>query len=266
MFTEKVRAIVKSMPLLHGLLLPGVMLFRRTKDRHCYNELQRFRRYCAYVPTVVAEPLFVIVGANDGITGDPCSDILFAGTAWRGLFIEPVPYCVDRLRATFQDARRFSIEQLAVGAPAGQATFYYVDDKARDSLPDLPPWFNQLGSFNRRHLVNHLNGSLTPFIVDCRVDVRPLADVLDSHGIRDVHLLQVDTEGHDYEVLRTLNFATHQPLAIFIEYTHLPRIQKRAMRRLLRSAGYAVHDCGGNYFALHTQSDRRLRTASGRNS
>jgi hypothetical protein len=81
-------------------------LLRRAWKR----EQSRFRNYCLNLPNVVSEPIFVKIGACDGITGDPCSDILLANTNWRGLLIEPVPYCFDRLRANFQDSRRFCLE------------------------------------------------------------------------------------------------------------------------------------------------------------
>jgi hypothetical protein len=57
------------------------------------RELRRFRHYCFGLPKFVSEPVFVKVGASDGITDDPCSDILLASKKWRGLLIEPVPYC-----------------------------------------------------------------------------------------------------------------------------------------------------------------------------
>ena len=67
--------------------------------------------------------MFVKVGAHDGITGDPCSDILLANTQWKGLLIEPVPYNFERLKANFQDSQRFCLEQVAVGAIAGKAIY-----------------------------------------------------------------------------------------------------------------------------------------------
>jgi FkbM family methyltransferase len=211
------------------------------------------------LPQVVPEPVFVKVGANDGISGDPCSDILLANTKWKGLLIEPVPYCFDRLRATFHDAQRFSLEQVAIGATDGEATFYYVDQKALKCIPNLPSWFDQLGSFDKSHIVKHLNGVLAPFIIECNVEVRALGDVLKKNGIRDVHLLHVDTEGHDYEVLKTLDLANQAPVAIFVEHKHLPDTQKTEMLYLLRKYGYSVHECGGDYFAVNKKANNRLQ-------
>ena len=255
---EKLRNVVKSTPLLRNLLSPVITLRRRATER----EQSGFRHYCLNLSKVLSEPVFVKVGANDGITGDPCSDILLANTKWRGLLIEPVPYCFDRLRATFQDSRRFCLEQVAIGASAGEATFYYVDAKAIQSIPSLPTWFDQLGSFDRNHIMKHLDGVLEPFIIECKVQVFPLSDVLMRNRIQDVHLLHVDTGGHDYEVLKTLDFAKHAPLSIFVEHKHLADAQKTEMLHLLRKHGYSVRDCGGDYFAVNEEANKRLqRTA-----
>src|SRR3984885_2643342 len=123
MFVEKLRAVVGSAPPFHTLL---VNLVPQARAR----EVAGFRRYCLRLSRVVPEPVFVKIGANDGVSGDPISDILLANANWRGLLIEPVPHCFDRLKANFHDAHRFCLEQVAIGATAGQARFYYVDAKA----------------------------------------------------------------------------------------------------------------------------------------
>lgn len=248
MLVRKAKAAIRSIPFLHDLLLPY----------SGQGRLARARQFCASLPQIVSEPVFVKVGANDGITGDPFSDILLANATWKGLLIEPVPYCFDRLRTTFHDARRFSLERVAIGATPGEATFYYVDEKAAASIPDLPSWYDQLGSFDKGHILKHLDGALAPFIVECKVEVLPLRDVLKKNGIVDVHLLHIDTEGHDYEVLKTLDFTGPAPLAIFIEHKHLPATKKTEMCHLLREHGYSVEDCGGDYFAMNRKAKRRM--------
>jgi hypothetical protein len=49
------------------------------------------RSFCLDLSRILPNPVFVKIGANDGVTGDPCSDILLANLNWRGLLIEPVP-------------------------------------------------------------------------------------------------------------------------------------------------------------------------------
>src|SRR5262249_59030637 len=123
MSCDSERAQTKPTPALSQPFLPLVRRPRgvralpaRLRQQRLRAASAQIRHYCAVLPTLVAEPLFVKVGANDGVTGDPCSDILLATPQWRGILIEPVPYCFERLRANFSDSRRFILEQVAVGA------------------------------------------------------------------------------------------------------------------------------------------------------
>ncbi len=253
---ENLRKTIKSTPLLHTFLFPAVTFLRRLRPPKPVREVNRFRRYCLNLSKTVSEPMFVKVGANDGVTGDPCSDILLACNNWHGLLIEPVPYCFARLQTHFQDPRRFRLEQVAIGASAGEVSFYFVDAKAKQDLPNLPPWFDQLGSFDRNHILKHLDGILEPYIVEATVPVFPLSEILARNQIQEVHLLHIDTEGYDYEVLKTVDFAKHAPLSIFIEHRHLSDPQRAEMLELLHTEGYSVRECGGDYFAVRKAARR----------
>lgn len=254
MLVEKTKAAVKSRPVAYKSLRPIVNLIRRIKYYPLGASMQAFRKYCALLPEIVPEPIFVKVGANDGVTGDPCSDILLANNKWKGLLIEPVPYCFERLKVNFHDPRRFSLEQVAIGSTVGRKTFYYVDRAAYDVIPNLPSWFDQLGSFDKIHILKALNGILAPFIVECSIEVTTLSELLNKHGIRNLHLLHIDTEGYDYEVLTTLDFATHIPVMIFVEHVNLPKGQKKELLQLLHKHGYQVRNCGEDYFAFNKES------------
>jgi FkbM family methyltransferase len=265
-FSQRMRAAVKSSPRLYGALLPYVQALRRATRNEAVRNLDKFRAACDAMSSLVDAPFFVKIGANDGVTGDPCSDILLSPGRWKGLLVEPVPYCIARLEANFPDRTRFAIAPLAIGSRDGDATFYYVDERARAALPDLPPYYDQLGSFSRDHIVKHLDGALEPFILERRVPVRRLSGLLDERGITEIHLLHVDVEGFDLEVLKTLDFQKHAPVLIFVEHKHLDDGGRNEMRRLLSGNGYAVRDCGGDFFALHDPRFRAIlaREGSGR--
>lgn len=223
------------------------------------KRLAPLRGYCSRLPAIVEAPVFVKVGAHDGVTGDPCSDLLLADARWSGLLIEPVPDIFQRLRQNFADTRRFRLEQVAIGSADVEAIFHHVDPRAREHIPSLPRWFDQLGSFDRSHILKHLDGALEPFIVQSKVQVCRLSALLDKQEIETVHLLHIDAEGHDYDVLKTLDFSRHAPVAIFVEHKHLPTAQRKAMRNLLHAQGYSLKDCGGDYFALNKKAEKRLR-------
>jgi FkbM family methyltransferase len=249
MLLDRAKNAVKSVSFLYYTLRPVVRHIRRRG-----GEDERLQLYCARLPDFVAEPVFVKVGANDGITGGPVSDALLANEKWKGLLIEPVPFIFDKLRKNFSDSQRYILEQVAIGAHPGKATFYYVDAKAIDAIPDLPFWYDQLGSFSRDHIVKHLDGVLTPFILECSVEVRPLAEVLKKNGIRDVHLLHIDAEGYDYEVLKTIDLSSAAPAAILLEHKNLSDSDRAELVQHLRRHRYSVDDCGGDLFAVHKKS------------
>ena len=74
-------------------------------------------------------------------------------------------------------------------------------------------------------------------------------------------MLHVDAEGHDFRVLKTLDFALYTPLVIFVEHIHLESAQKTEMKQFLCDQGYAVRDCGDDYFAVHKAAVRKAVTA-----
>jgi FkbM family methyltransferase len=218
------------------------------KKALCRRNAENFRKQVLRV-SKLSTAIFVKIGANDGVINDPCSDILLANTNWKGVLVEPVPFCCERLKKNFSDTSRFVIKQIAVGAAAGRLPFYYIDQSAISSLPSLPEWWDQIGSFSREHILKHFGAKIEPFIVESKVETLTLSDIFSSCGLREIHLLHIDTEGYDFEILKTLDFAKYCPLIIYIEHKHLSGADKKEMIRLLCRNGYSVRNCGEDYYA-----------------
>lgn len=197
-------------------------------------------------------PVFVKVGANDGLSDDPCGDTFLRVKGWRGLLVEPVPSCVEQLRQTYREDR-FEIAPVAVGAEPSEATFYYVDERAAEELDDLPSTYNQLGSFDRKHIVKHHNGVLEPYIKELVIQVETLDRLLTRHHLKKVDFLHIDTEGFDYEVLRGIDFDRNKPRSIYLEHKHLSDAHRQQAVAMLERNGYHLLDCGVDYLA--TQVD-----------
>lgn len=227
------------------------------KKALCRRNAENFREQMLRLSTLPSAT-FVKIGANDGITNDPCSDLLLAGTNWKGVLVEPVPFCCERLRKNFCDRSRFVIEQVAVGATAGERPFYYVDQSAINSIPSLPEWYDQLGSFSRGHILKHFGSKIEPFIVEAKVEILTLSDIFGRNNIGEIHLIHIDTEGYDFEILKTLDFTKYRPLIIHIEHKHLSGVDKKEMVRLLRRNGYSIRNCGEDYYALNKAGSKRI--------
>ena len=112
------------------------------------------------------------------------------------------------------------------------------------------------------HIEKHLGGALAPFILAMDVPVVPLLhDVVDGYGLTEVHLLHVETEGHDLAVIETLDLSRLTPVVILVEHKRLSDPNSSRLHQLLRGHGYSVRDCGGDYFALHRKGYADLRGA-----
>lgn len=196
----------------------------------------------------------VQVGSNDGKTGDPLYPLFEKHPAWRGLLVEPIPYIYTKLKANYPDENRFDLANVAVGAK-GNMPFYYVDKAAIKDLPDLPYWYDQLGSFDWGHIVKELDGMLAPYIRSMAVESLPLSTLLDQYRITSIDVLHIDAEGYDWKVLRQLDLTRFKPTFILCEHHHL-RLEERAEALAFLAADYEVLRVGIDWLAVRKDIDR----------
>jgi FkbM family methyltransferase len=192
---------------------------------------------------------FVQVGSNDGLNGDPLHNLIKSNPRWKGIFIEPVKYAFDRLRSNYNGDARFVFENIAISESPGEADFFYVSEDAKTKLGELPYWYDQLGSFDREHIVKHLEGQLEPFIVKERVKCETLTHVLNRNHVSKIDLLHIDVEGFDYNILSKVDFLRYRPDVILFEHKHLTQNNRRNARLLLKSYGYTLGVFGGDTLA-----------------
>lgn len=197
---------------------------------------------------------FVQIGSNDGVTGDPIHGHVMARD-WSGVVVEPLPDLFERLEATYRGVPRVRAIRAAVSATSGITTIYRVEGH----LADDPPWADQLASFDREvimkhsHAVRNLSERVKPVDVptitwdDLRAIVGPIV----------IDLLHVDTEGHDYEILRRIDWAAlHAPTAVLYEHKHLSAIDSELSQRMFESAGYSVTVGAGDTFCERRPGNR----------
>lgn len=180
--------------------------------------------------------VFVQVGSNDGARGDPLH-ALVREKGWRGVLVEPVPFIYERLKRNHPDERRFACVNAAVGTAEEERDFHYLAEEA-GRLLDLPFWFDQLGSFDREHIVAALGPRVAPFVRTERIRCRPLAAILEETGLTRIDLFHVDTEGFDHEVLKQLDLARFAPRVVIFEHKHLAPADRAATLERLAAHGY----------------------------
>jgi FkbM family methyltransferase len=192
-------------------------------------------RVIAVFAEVFPDAFVVQIGANDGVAGDPLVEG-FRTTRWSGLLVEPVPHLYDLLVARFRDRPRVRIERAAVSNYDGEAPLY----RLRTVPGESPEWFNQLATLDRDVLLKHRSSipEIDYLLIEERVPTVRLDTLLARHAVSRIDLLVIDTEGHDLEVLRTLDFARFRPTLVMFEHQHLSEADKQAAYALLETAGY----------------------------
>lgn len=189
----------------------------------------------------------VVIGANDGPTADPAFPLLQKRPNWQGTFVEPVPYLFKKLKKSYGDTDRFAFVNAAVSNKSSEEKFYFVSPAARTEHPELPSWVEQLGSFDRSLIAGHFNGRLEPYITEIVVPTITLDELFSRTTQKRVDLLVIDTEGHDWEILKQLDLTKWKPLVIIFENCAISESDKREAISFL-APYYRVRNIGKDYF------------------
>lgn len=199
----------------------------------------------------------VQVGSNDGKTGDPLYPLLKKNKNWKALFVEPIPHFFKKLLQNYPDRKRFRFENCAVNEGENML-FYWVHPTARAVFPDLPYWYDQLGSFDREHIVKHFDGKLSPFIVSQQVEGIAFEHLLTKNQVANIDLLHIDAEGYDWKILRQLDLSRYQPSFILYEYHHLQEQEQLAAAAFLKET-YDLFYLDIDALAVRREVDPALR-------
>lgn len=165
---------------------------------------------------------FVEIGAYDGITGS--NTVFFEKfRGWHGVLVEPSPHWAGLARTM----RSSPCVEAAAGGVDGTARFL-----------EITTGYTQMGG-----LIDSYDATLMGQVTaDPRFDgreitvaVRPLADLLDDHGMRSVDYVSLDVEGAETDVLRTFPFDRFDIGVWSIENN----TGHRGIAEIMRSADYA---------------------------
>lgn len=192
---------------------------------------------------------FVQIGANDGLALDPLRAQV-ERRRWHGIMVEPVPYVFKRLEERYGGHPRVRLEQAAIADRAGLLPFYHLREASEED--EVWHWYHALGSFRREVVLRHK--SLIPDIEDRLVETKvpciTFGELCERGGLTHLDLLQMDTEGYDYQILRTIDLDVWRPRLIVYEHHHLSPAEQRAARELLTARGYLTFEQGLDTAAL----------------
>jgi FkbM family methyltransferase len=167
---------------------------------------------------------------------DPLS--LISDSPYRMILVEPQPSAMARLKDRYLHDPRIEIVGSAIGSKPGISPFFVVENA--DGI--LPAWLEQLASFDRSHLEKfaRVAPEILPRIRQTQVNVETLPSMLARLNMDTVDILLIDTEGHDYEILRQIAIMKAKPAVVRFEHGHLTRHDREAAWEFLVNAGYRI--------------------------
>jgi len=191
----------------------------------------------------------VQIGANDGVSGDPLFDLVMKNELWKVLFVEPVIPMFNKLKNNYGDDSRFIFENAAINENGDSQSFYMVHEGAYKAFPDLSRKYDQIGSFNKDHIVKLSEGKLTDYIEELQVNCLSLGQLFSNNKIESVDLLLIDAEGYDWKILSQLDLSRYQPKIIYVEFCNLSEEDKKSTVHHLQN-DYNVYEFRINYFCI----------------
>jgi len=72
-------------------------------------------------------------------------------------------------------------------------------------------------------------------------------DLLQKNNFRKIDLLHTDTEGFDYRILRSINFAEHDISMVLFEAEWMTQFELKELIQYLMKYNYTIFRCGGDY-------------------
>jgi len=186
----------------------------------------------------------VQVGANDGVTGDPVHDLIFA-YAERALLIEPQAQLLDQLRSNYSGfTGDLRIINQAITGDGDHLMLHTLREDLRalyEARVGRHP--SAIASFDSAYVLEKVRERLDlseveaqAALVATRVPASRLDNLLIEHGFTHVDLLQVDCEGYDWHVLETLG--NIRPTIINFESFNLSRADWSAWVEWANANGY----------------------------
>ena len=201
----------------------------------------------AFLSGIGSGAVFVQIGANDGVKNDPIHDTA-RDFPLKGLLVEPQKDVFERLQNNYSHNPKILLENAAIGTQDGTQSLYKVDvNTVRADKLRMRKDYSGVSSFNRESVVSYLayfTGKDSIFrksdryIIEEPVATMTFESLLHKHNISNVDLLIIDTEGFDYEIIRTIDFKKHAPGLIYFEHFHLLSEDRLECWGYLSSLGY----------------------------
>jgi len=208
----------------------------------------------SWLPFVVSQlllenisPTFLQIGAFDGVGDDDLRELIQSHRL-RGVLVEPQPAAFARLQETYADQPQVELLQAAIAEREGVRDLFVRNSKT-----------SMAASFDREHLRRHNipSNDISVLPVPCHT----VASALGLAGFESVDILQIDAEGYDWPIIRSIDFERVRPAIVRFEYRNMPPSEADACLAHLAKRGYRFLLERRDIIAVATESRARVFNA-----
>lgn len=178
-------------------------------DTHNFIEPMLYRRI-----NQASEFFFIQIGANDGVNFDPIFPFVTDNhKKIRGIVVEPLKDVFQELQHNYRNYPQIIKVNAAIHNSEKEMIMYRVDPIANGKLPE---WTKGIASFNKDH--HKLSPITKGHIIKEKVNCLSLQELIDKYNVKEIDLLQIDTEGYDFEIIDAIDFGRIKPQIIYFEH------------------------------------------------
>ncbi len=160
----------------------------------------------------------VVIGAHFGVW---LNDVLSKFAKQNILLVEPVPYNYNKLKERFISSNNIQICTNAIFSENKISKFYYVNEKSISKLGKH--WASGIGSFNKNHILDHRTKRFKiedEDIDEIEIEFITFDGLIEKFEIESIDKLQIDVEGAEYEILKSINYKKTDINSIQFESKH----------------------------------------------
>ena len=162
------------------------------------------------------------------------------------ILVEPVPYNIRVLEKKYSASENIKICKNAIFSENKIENFYFVDENSISKLGKH--WASGIGSFDKQHILNHRTKRFkieNSDINEIKIEFITFDKLVEKYSIKSIDKLQIDVEGAEYEILKTINLKNTKINQILFESKHFDGTFKegeklQAIKQKLKIEGYKL--------------------------
>jgi len=190
--------------------------------------------------------IFIQIGANDGVSHDNIFDFVIKRNT-KGILVEPLKDYYLKLCENYKKFPQIVKYNIALHPSEKEINLYRIKPEYENKLPE---WAGGIASLNPNH---HKKLEIpSEYIIAEVVMAKNFDDILTEFpNFKIIDLIQIDTEGFDYEILKMIDFKKYKIKFIKFEHINLTEHDYSEAIRKLKREGFIIFKQGNDTIALN---------------